>query len=146
MKKGIDFTGVSVVFYCHDGKGNILMGKRSKTTRDERGRWDLGGGAVEFGEKTEDALQREIREEYGTDVLEFDFLGFMDVHRVDHERNKTHWVALCYKVLVDREKVKNASPKDHDEIGWFTLDNLPNPVHSQLPTFLEKYKKRLVAK
>ena len=101
----------------------------------------LGRGAVEFGEKTEDALQREIREEYGTDVLEFDFLGFMDVHRVDHERNKTHWVALCYKVLVDREKVKNASPKDHDEIGWFTLDNLPNPVHSQLPTFLEKYKK-----
>lgn len=140
MKKGVDFTGVNVVFYCHDGKGNILMGKRSQTTRDERGRWDLGGGAVEFGEKIEDALRREIKEEYGTDVLDFTFLGVMDVHRKDHDGNKTHWVALCHKVLVDRKKAKNAEPSDHDEIGWFTLDKLPQPLHSQLDIFIKKFK------
>ena len=143
MKKGVDFTGVNVVFFCHDGEGNILMGKRSKTTRDEHGKWDLGGGAVEFGEKIEDALEREIKEEYGTDVLDFEFLGIMDVHRKDHNGNKTHWIALCHKVLVNKMKVKNAAPKDHDEIGWFTLDNLPKPTHSQLPKFLKKYKSKL---
>lgn len=122
------------------------MGKRSKTTRDEHGKWDLGGGAIEFGEKIENALRREIKEEYGTDVLNFEFLGIMDVHRIDHEKNKTHWIALCHKVLVDRRKVWNAAPKDHDEIGWFTLYTLPSPVHSQLPKFLKKFKRKLVAK
>lgn len=143
MRKGVDYTGVSVVFHCHDGKGNFIMGKRSKNTRDEQGRWDQGGGALEFGESVEEALKREIKEEYGTDVLSFDFLGFLDVHRADYNGNKTHWIALCYKVLVDKKKVKNAAPDDHDEIRWFTLDNLPRPLHSQLPNFIKKYRKFL---
>lgn len=143
MKKGIDVPGVCVVFYCHDGKGNFIMGKRSKTTRDERGRWDPGGGAIEFGETAEEALVREIKEEYGTDVLEIEFLGYRDAHRTDHSGNNTHWVALDFKVLVNAKKVKNTAPLDHDEVDWFTLDNLPKPVHSQLSIFLRKYKKLL---
>lgn len=146
MKRGVDFTGISVVFYCHDGKGNFIMGKRSKTTRDERGRWDPGGGAIEFGETAEKALMREIKEEYGTDVLEFEFLGYRDPHRIDQDGNKTHWVCLDFKALIDKKKVKNTAPKDHDEIGWFKLDNLPKPVHSQLPKFLKKYRRKLIAK
>jgi len=35
LKKGIDFTGVSIVYFCHDGKGNFLMQKRSQQARDE---------------------------------------------------------------------------------------------------------------
>ena len=146
MKKGVDFTGVNVVFFCHDGEGNILMGKRSKTTRDEHGKWDLGGGAVEFGEKIEDALRREIKEEYGTDVMEFEFLGFRDVHKLDEEGNNIHWIALDYKVLIDRKEVKNKVPDEHVEIGWFTLSNLPTPLHSQMPVFLKKYRQKLIAK
>jgi 8-oxo-dGTP diphosphatase len=144
MRKGVDFTGVNVVFFCHDGEGKFIMGKRSKTTRDEQGKWDLGGGAIEFGEKVEDALRREIMEEYGTDVLEKEFLGVMDVHRTDSKGNKTHWIALCHKVLVDKSKVKNASPQDHDGIGWFTLENLPKPIHSQFDHFIKKFKKKLI--
>ena len=146
MKKGVDFTGVSVVFYCHDGQGNILMSKRTNKTRDEHDRWGAGGGAIKFHEKAEDALRREIKEEYDTDVLSFDFLGFRNVHKIDEEKRKIHWIALDFKVLVDREKVINNVPEEHAEIGWFTLNNLPNPLHSQMPIFLKKYKKRLVAK
>ena len=146
MKKGIDAPGVCVVFYCHDGKGNFIMGKRSKTVRDERGGWDLGGGVIEFGETAEEALKREIKEEYGTGILQFEFLGYRDALRVDHNKNKTHWVALDFKVLINREKIQNNAPDALEEIGWFTLDNLPTPIHSQMPIFLKKYKKRLVAK
>lgn len=38
MKNGIDYIGVGVVFFCHDGGGNFLMNKRSKNSRDEQGR------------------------------------------------------------------------------------------------------------
>ena|SRR3989338_10506562 len=144
MKRGIDFPGVCVVFFCHDGKGNFILGKRTKNTRDEHGRWDPGGGAVELGETIEGAFKREVREEYGTNVLDFEFLGLRDVHRVDEKGNKTHWIAFDFKVLIDKKKVKNGIPDDHEEIGWFRLDNLPSPVHSQLQNFLKKYRKKLI--
>jgi ADP-ribose pyrophosphatase YjhB (NUDIX family) len=142
MKKGVDYTGVTTVFICHDGKGNFVMGKRSTNCRDEHGRWDIGGGGLEFGDTVENTLVSEIKQEYCTDVLGSEFLGYRDVHR-EHEGIKTHWIALDFKVLVDKEKVKNGEPHKFDEIGWFTLDTLPNPIHSQLPKFLELYRDRL---
>ena len=51
MEKGIDYIGVGVSFICHDGKGNYLMNKRSKNCRDEHGKWDFGGGAVDFSQE-----------------------------------------------------------------------------------------------
>lgn len=142
MKKGQDFTGVTVVYFCHDGKGNVLLNKRGVNCRDEHGRWDAGGGSLEFGDTVEETLKKEITEEYCTDVLDFEFLGFRDVHR-DHGGQKTHWIALDFKVLVDREKVSNGEPHKFDEVAWFPISALPNPLHSQFPNFLEKYKGRL---
>lgn len=143
MKNGIDYIGVGVVFFCHDGRGNFLMNKRSKNSRDEQGRWDIGGGSIELGEKIESALKREIKEEYCTDVIESKFLGFRDAHRIDEKKNKTHWILLDFKALIDRKKVKNGNPYKHDKIGWFSLNNLVKPLHSQLPAFIKKYKDSL---
>jgi len=69
-------------------------------------------------------------------------LGFRDVHR-EHEGRPTHWIALDFKVLVDKEKVKIGEPHKFDDIGWFRRDSFPAEVHSQLPFFLEKYKNKL---
>ena len=142
MNKGIDFTGVTVVYFCHDGGGKILMAKRSSNTRDEHGKWDTGGGGLEFGETVEDTLKKEIKEEYCCDVLEYEFLGFRDVLRL-HEGKPTHWIALDFKVLVDPSKVKIGEPHKFDEIGWFSLDNLPVDLDSQLPFAFNKFKSQL---
>lgn len=142
MIKGVDYTGVGVVFFCHDGQGNILMAKRSKNCRDEHGRWDIGAGSVDFDEKIEDVLKREIKEEYSTEVLNYEFLGFRDVQR-ENNGKKTHWVALDFKVLINKNKVKIGEPHKFDEIGWFKLDSLPILVHSQFPKFIELYKDKL---
>lgn len=143
MKKGIDHIGVCVVFYCHDGEGNFLLSKRSKYCRDEHGRWDPGGGGVNFGESTLQALKREVKEEYNTSIRKAELLGFRELHRKDEKGRKTHWISVDYKVLVDRSTVKNGDPKKHEEIGWFRLDGIPKPTHSQMPLFLKKYKARL---
>ena len=63
QRKGVDFTGITIVFICHDGGGNFLMAKRSKNCRDEQGNWDIGGGSLEFSENILDTLKREIEEE-----------------------------------------------------------------------------------
>src|SRR3989338_4578324 len=142
MKKGVDCIGVTVVYFCHDGQGKVLFAKRSQNVRDEQGRWDIGGGAVEFGERAEQVLKREIKEEYNADVISFEFLGFRDVHRV-HDGYPTHWIGLDFKVLIDPKNVKIGEPDKFDDIGWFKLDERPTPNHSQLPEFLEKYRAKL---
>ncbi|MBU1202642.1 NUDIX domain-containing protein [Patescibacteria group bacterium] len=142
MKKGIDYTGISVVYFCHDGNGNFMMAKRSKECRDEHGRWDIGGGGLEFGHTVIDTLRKEIKEEYCSDVIEYEFLGYRDVHR-EHDGQKTHWLALDFKVLIDRSIVKNGEPHKFDEIKWYQLSNIPQNTHSQFPNFLNLYKDKL---
>ncbi|RJQ29931.1 NUDIX domain-containing protein [Candidatus Parcubacteria bacterium] len=142
MQKGVDYPGVCVVFFCHDGKGSVVLAKRSLNARDEQGRWDIGGGGLEFGVTVEETLRKEIEEEYGTEVLAHEFLGFRDVHR-EHSGKSTHWIALDFKVRVSREKVKNSELHKFEEVRWFALNALPSPLHSQLPGFLEKYRDRL---
>lgn len=142
MKTGEDHVGVSVVYFCHDGNGHFVMQKRGAICRDESGRWDIGAGAVDFGISVKDTLRKEIMQEYSTNVLKHEFLGYRDVHR-HHNGKPTHWIGLDFKVLVDRNYVKNGEPHKFDSIGWFTLDSLPSPVHSQLPDFIRRYRKQL---
>jgi len=144
MKQGIDYIGVCVVYFCHDGQDNFVMNKRGENCRDEIGKWDVGGGALELGEKYEDRIKQEIKEEFCANVLDYEFLGFRDMHRI-HQGVKTHWLAIDFKVLIDKEKVKNGEPHKFDDLKWFTLDNIPNDeeLHSSMPLFFKKYKDKL---
>lgn len=129
IKRGVDFIGVGVVFYCHDGNGRILLHKRSNKCRDEHGTWDCGGGAVEFGESLEETVRREITEEYGTEPKNVKFIEHVNVVRQNGD-NKTHWLAMRFSAEVDPSKVSNGDPEKIDDIGWFTSENLPSPLHS----------------
>jgi 8-oxo-dGTP diphosphatase len=142
LKKGFDYPGITLVYFCHDGQGNFLMAKRSVNARDEHGRWDIGGGGLEFGDTVEQTLRKEIKEEYNSEVLGYEFLGFRDVHR-EHQGQKTHWVALDFKVLIDRSKARINEPHKFDALDWFVLERLPDPVHSQFPKFLDLYRHKL---
>ena len=142
MKPGVDFVGVAVVGFCHDGNGKVIMAKRSENCRDEQGRWDIGGGALEFGQRVEDCLKKEIAEEYCTEIIDYSFLGYRDVHR-EHAGKKTHWIVLDFKVQVNKEKAKNGEPHKFDDFGWFDIDNMPEPVISTMPYFLKLYKDKL---
>lgn len=143
--KGIHFTGISVVFLCHDGNGNIVMNRRSINARDEHGKWDIGGGGLKFGETIEACLAREIKEEYCADIIHYEFLGYRDVHRI-HEGKPTHWIALDFIVQLDPSAVAIGDPIKMDEIAWFTLDSLPSDTerHSQAPAFWNKYIEKIM--
>lgn len=161
MQKGIDFIGVTVSFFCHDGQGNYLFQKRGAAARDENGKWDCGGGGLEFGEKVADCLKKEVKEEYCADIIGSEFLGYYEAHRIIKIRNPlpqdgplplgkgeeipSHWIALHFKVLIDPKQAKNGEPHKFDEIKWFKLDDLPpaSELHSQLPAEIERYKGKL---
>jgi hypothetical protein len=66
------------------------------------------------------------------------------VHR-ENTGVRSHWIALDFKVLIDRSKVKNGEPHKADAIAWYTLDALPSPMHSQWPVFFGLYEGKLKA-
>jgi 8-oxo-dGTP diphosphatase len=131
LRRGIDFIGVTCSFVCHDGKGKVLLHKRSKNCRDEQGKWDNGGGAHEFGSDLDQTVKREIEEEYGVTPTKLQFIKVYDAHRKLEDGTPTHWVAVVYAAQVDPKQANNNEPYKIDEIGWLTLDNLPKPLHSQ---------------
>ncbi|MDD4902708.1 MAG: NUDIX domain-containing protein [Patescibacteria group bacterium] len=68
--------------------GKVLMLKRSKTESPFPENWEIPGGGVEFGEDTEDALKREVKEETGLKIkiiqpyTTFSYI-WKGVHRID---------------------------------------------------------------
>lgn len=142
MKKGIDFIGISASYVCHDGKGHYLMNKRSTKCRDEHGCWDFGGGSVEFGDTIDETLKKELKEEYCVEKFTSKFLGYNESFR-GIEGKKTHWIHFCFLVEVDPAEVKNGEPEKFEELGWFTLNKLPKPLHSNISTELKQFWTKL---
>lgn len=138
--KGVSFVGVTTCFFCHDGKGKIVMAKRSKNARDEQGRWDIGAGGLKWGVTAKENVRREVLEEYNVIAKQIKPLGYREVFRTREDGVKTHWIALDFTVLVaNPSDVRIGEPEVFDDIGWFTLDNLPKPIHSQLKEHLKLY-------
>lgn len=140
LGRGIDYIGLSCSFVVHDGKGNILLQKRSQQCRDEQGTWDIGGGAVEFGEDLKDAVAREVKEELTTTPFNIQFLTIYDAHRSLADGTPTHWVAVIWSVQVDPLSISIGEPDKIDELNWFTSATLPAPLHSQ---FYKSFKAAL---
>ncbi len=133
---------VGVCFFCHDGQGRYLLSKRSQNCRDEQGAWDPGGGGLKFGESVEEALHREVQEEYAAKPLSVEFLGFRDVLRAINNTT-SHWVMFDYRVHLNADNVKNNEPHKCDGLRWVTipeLDSMQDPIHSQFPAYLAKYR------
>jgi ADP-ribose pyrophosphatase YjhB (NUDIX family) len=144
MEKGL--IRVSVIAFCHDGKGNYLLGKRSMSCRDEQGKWDpVAGGGLKFGETIEHAARREVKEEGVAEVQELEFLGYRDVFR-EQDGQKTHWVAFDFRAKIDPVEAAIGEPHKCTEQRWVTVEELEkmDDLHSQFPIFIEKYRDSLI--
>ena len=140
MKPGIDYIGVSTPFYCNDGKGYFLLHKRSNKCRDEHGKWDPGSGQLELGLTPEENVLKEVEEEYGCKGIIQKRLPAHSILR-EWDGHKTHWLAIPFFILVNPEEVKNNEPEKIEELGWFALDQLPEPLHTGFNFTFTKFKK-----
>lgn len=140
MKSGQDYIAITTPFYCNDGKGNFLLHKRSKHCRDEQGRWDPGGGKLEFGLTPEENVLKEVKEEYGCKGVIQRGIPAHTIIRINNSK-KTHWIAFPFFIKVKRSEVQINEPDKIDELGWFRLTSLPKPLHSGFSWTLKHYRK-----
>lgn len=138
---GRDYIGVSVGALIIDEKQRVLLLKRKKTP--ESGCWSIPGGMVEYNEKIESALIREVREELGVNIKIIKFLCVIDnLIEVD----LFHTISLSYIVDIIDGELRNMEKEKHSEIKWFELNGLPMnltvPTRATLIEY-EKHKKGL---
>lgn len=125
-RKGIDYIGVSAGAMIFNDKGELFLSKRSKLTTNERGSWETPGGSVHLRETLENAVRREIKEEYGVDIeIRSQFPAHDHIIPNDHQ----HWVATTFLAkVVKGQTPKIMEPEKCDAIGWFDLERLPKPL------------------
>ncbi|MHB0967040.1 MAG: NUDIX domain-containing protein [Bellilinea sp.] len=142
MKAGVDFVGVGVGAVIVDSRGRLFLAKRGEKAKNERGCWEFPGGSVEFGETLADGLKREMQEEYG---IKISVGKLLDV--IDHilPREGQHWVSPTYICKVVSGEPRIIEPKKCAEIGWFALDEIPEPLSVISRENLQHYRSTLLA-
>ncbi len=118
MKKGVDYIGVGVGAAIINREGKIFLSLRGKKVNNEKGKWETPGGGVEFGEILEEAIVREMKEEYNIDIEVIEPLGIHS-HIIPDE--KQYWVAPTYISKIKSGTPKILEPEKCDAIGWFTI-------------------------
>lgn len=105
-------VGVSAVIFDGD---KVLLVKRGKQPGLDK--WNLPGGAVELGERLEDALKREIREEVSVDLAIGGLVGVFDtILRDDDTAVMYHYVLVDYWGWVS--KGRPAAGSDVKDLKW----------------------------
>ncbi len=117
--RGIDYIGVGVGAAILDDAGRLFLTLRGPAAKNERGKWEIPGGTVEFGETLAQALAREMMEEYGVEITVRDLLGVFD-HILPDEGQ--HWVSPTFICAIVRGTPMIREPEKCAAIGWFTLD------------------------
>lgn len=73
--------------------GELLLVKRAQ--EPGAGKWSVPGGAIEVGEKAEEALRREVREELGINISSTRLLDIYDSIFLDEKgRVRYHYVII----------------------------------------------------
>lgn len=113
---GKDCIGVGVGALIQNERGEILLALRSQQAKNERGLWEIPGGAVEFGETLERALKREIREEIGVEIEVLDLLHVCD-HILPAEHQ--HWVSPTFICRIISGTPTIMEPHKCDQLAWY---------------------------
>lgn len=119
MKRGKDYIGVAVGVAVFNSEGKIFITKRGQGASNDRGKWEIPGGGVEFGETREEAVKREIKEENDLDVEVVEAM-----HTTDHilKDEGQHWVTTTYICRHVGGEAKALEPRKCEAVGWFTID------------------------
>ena len=106
-------VAVKAVIKRHDGKFLIVK---------EGERWQAVGGRLEKGEKLEDGLRRETKEETAITDLKVGKVIHVDEWFAKPEGELKHIVALFFLCNTKTDKVILSD--EHQEYAWITADEL----------------------
>jgi 8-oxo-dGTP diphosphatase len=102
-----------------DPDGRVLLAQRP-AGKNLAGLWEFPGGKMEPGERPEDTLIRELREELGIEVKERCLAPFTFA---SHSYADFH---LLMPLFICRQWQGTPQPREHQALQWVWAKDLPN--------------------
>jgi ADP-ribose pyrophosphatase YjhB (NUDIX family) len=104
-----------------DGDGRVLLVKRGRPPRE--GTWGLPGGLLDLGERLEDGVKREVREECGVEIEVGGLVAAFEPMQWDEAgRLEYHYVVLDYWARLTGGDA--AASDDAAALAWVRRDEL----------------------
>jgi len=112
---------VVVVIGVVKKENQYLLTKRC-SPKSEFNKWQFPGGGLEFGERIDEAVKRELKEETGVNIR---IIKRMDrVFEIIREKDNFHGVFFVYLCEMTDENQKIKINTEASEYGWFTKEEI----------------------
>ncbi len=121
--------GVAVLIFKEN---QVLLGKR-KNAHGE-GTWQTPGGHLEFAEEPEACAQREVLEETGWVISEFQRGPYSNDIFLDEQK---HYITLFLLARHPGGIPQVLEPEKCEGWAWFDCNNLPSPLFLPLVNLLK---------
>ncbi len=113
--------------------GKVLLGKRKNA--HGAGEYAWPGGHLEYMESFEECAKREVREEAGIEVKNVRFLLLTNLKTYAPK----HYVDVGLVAEWESGEPKVMEPEKLEGWSWYDMNNLPQPLFSTIPSYLEAY-------
>ena len=120
------------VMVMKDGK--VLLGKRNGS--HGAGEYAWPGGHLEYMESFEACAKREVMEETGMEIRNVTFMRLMNLK----EYAPKHYVDVGLVAHWQSGEPRVMEPDRIEGWDWYDLDNLPQPLFSAIPSYLEAHR------
>jgi len=118
-------------------EGKLFLMKSHKW----RGRYVVPGGHIELGERMENALRREVKEETNLDIYDIQFICFQEFIYDERFWRRSHFIFFDFACKTDSTDVKLND--EAQEYLWVTLDEaLHLPVEHYTAVAIWEYAKK----
>lgn len=135
MARKFQLCGASIIIY----KNNQVLLQR----RADNDCWAYHGGAVEMGEKVEDAARRELFEETGLVAKDINLYGVFsgsELHHIYPDGNEAFIIDIVYTCKdYSGDLLKQES--EVSDLKWFDMDDIPEKLSPPVKLILEQFCK-----
>lgn len=133
------------------GASTIVLNEKNEVLMQQRtddGHWGYPGGSVELYEPVEEAAKRELFEEVGVIADELELLGVFSGERLRHVYPNGDQASIVDIVFVCRQYHGDLTCQEGEveQIGFFPLHQLPQPVSPTCMPAFEKMREMLYHK
>jgi 8-oxo-dGTP pyrophosphatase MutT (NUDIX family) len=129
--------GPAVIFLNRENR--VLLHHRA-----DNGTWGLPGGALELGERLEEAAVREAREEVGLTCHSLELLGIYsgpELYYCHPHGDEVHNVTVAY-LCRDFSGTVVVNPAEGTEAAFFGIDEFPDPISPPIRVVIDDLRAR----
>ena len=123
-------VGVGVIFVRGD---TVFLAKRHGAHGEDT--WASAGGHLENGDTLEECGRREAMEELGVTVEDLRYLCVSNIIAYDK-----HYVDIEFLGEIGDQEPRLMEPESFIASGWFSLDDLPEPLFHAMRYALDSYR------